>query len=138
VRPQGEEKAPHAIVGDRDRDIEARYRYDADGYTSALAFVSAHAPALVLEFWSWRRENAGGSVLDAVQRWESARFGAQLYPAASGVMWWYIRQSLKPGDRPQSTPPPARPTLTTQQRLDAFVGAVETRAEAARFPGMEG
>lgn len=93
---------------ERDAALERRYSFDREGERSALAYISRHAPELVEAFFAWLRDgHATGDALADLPTWERERFGAELEPAAHGIMRFEVRRALG-GPRPAVRP--ARPT----------------------------
>lgn len=115
MRPTGvptvAEKSRQEGLDERDDRMERAYNFDRRGERSTLAFVTTYRDELVEEFFAWRRQQAldgiwtGEGVFDGLLRFERARFGADLYVGARGVLWFGVRVKLAPGEGGRHLPP---------------------------------
>lgn len=89
-------------MDERDARQERMYDFDRQGEASTMAYVSSYAQQLVVEFMEFREREyqlhrtGSESVLDTLTRWEPIRFGSQLFPAAHGILAFWVRAKLLP------------------------------------------
>lgn len=112
--------------------IEARYDLyrqgldDADRRLSILALVAARQAELVDAFFRWwdRFRMEGEEWKDALPRFEEGIFGAELYPAARGVLGFAIRRKIVPDPNVKRSLEPHKkqqqPQLSPEQRQRRF------------------
>lgn len=96
------EKPKGESMDARDERMERALDYDRNGEASTMAYVSSQKLLLVGEFMAWREEQyqlhrtAGETIFESLKRWEVIRFGGQLFPAAHGILAFWVRCSLAP------------------------------------------
>lgn len=138
--------------GDRDSVLESRYRQlscredkTLDGAEvvgccrSMLQFVSHHQDELIAEYMQWskdRNQDAYDKKSDEqIKRWEVERFGDTLYPAAHMHLLYLVRVAIfGDGTRRTGKQPRLTPGLTSEQRRDRMLSALDSLTEDRQMP----
>lgn len=88
----------HLTMEQRDALQEAKYAFDREHHHSVLSYVGANQDELAREYLDWRLYSARESVRADLSLWEHHRFGAELYPAAHGVLLCAVLCMAYPDD----------------------------------------
>jgi len=125
---------------DVERRLEQNYVFDRAAYSgeglSILSIVAANQDDLAEEFlrW-WSMSPARGFWWQDLPTWERAKFGAELFRAAHGVLSFAVRSRVG-GPRTTAPTPRLTPGLTGTQRRDRMLGALDKVIEAKTMPGV--